>query len=286
MTTNKDELREQQKQQWGAASVGWEKWDDWFDRMPFQTDLSTWICDTAKLRPGHRVLDLACGTGYPAVSAAERVRPGGSVVATDLTSEMVAATRRKAAKLGLDNLEVREMDAENIDYPDASFDAVTMRFGLMFCPDPVRAVAEVRRVLRPGHRAVFVVWDEPSKNPFFTTIGQVVAQFVPMPPPDPSLPGVFRLAPPGELKRVMQAGGLDDVAVESRETEMTYRSLDEYWQIQTDLAAPLKAAIATLGSDDVARLKQAAIEAARAFARPDGTVVFRATALGGVGVKR
>ncbi len=170
-------------------------------RQKQHTDLVNWICDAAGMRPGHVVLDVACGAGQPSTTAAQRVRPDGRVIATDLSPQMADVTRRKAQRLGLDNLDVREMDAQALAFNDASFDTATCRFGLMFCPDPVRAASEVRRVLRPGARFALAVWDVPEKNPFLTSLAAVVSQFVPMPPPDPTAPGVFRLAPPGELER-------------------------------------------------------------------------------------
>ena len=254
-----DELTHAQKAQWSAAALGWERWGDWFDRN--SGDLAGWLCDAASVKPGHTVLDLACGAGQPSATAAARVRPGGRVVATDLSPDMIAVTQRKARTLGLDNLEAREMDMQALTFPDASFDAATCRFGLMFCPDPVKAASEIRRVLKPGARFATAVWDVPAKNPFFTSITAVLGQFVPLPPPDPTAPGVFRLAPPGELERVLKAGGFSTVAVEARPLMLTYASLDEYWEIQTALAAPLRAALASLSADKIAQLKAKVFEA-------------------------
>jgi SAM-dependent methyltransferase len=148
------------------------------------------------------------------------------------------------------------MDAQALAFSDASFDAATCRFGLMFCPEPVRAASEVCRVLKPGARFALAVWDVPDKNPFFTSISSVLAQFVPMPPPDPTAPGVFRLAPPGELERVLRAAGFFDIAIEPRPMRLTYDSLEDYWRIQTDLAAPLRAALASMTPDRVEDLKR------------------------------
>jgi enediyne biosynthesis protein CalE5 len=247
------ELTEQQKAQWSAAAPGWERSSEWFDRN--STDLVNWICDAAGMRPGDTVLDVACGAGQPAVSAAQRVRPDGRVIATDLSPQMADVTRRRAQRLGLDNVEVREMDAQALGFPDASFDAATCRFGLMFCPEPVRAASEVRRVLKPGARFALAVWDVPERNPFFTSMASVVAQFVPGPPPDPTAPGVFRLAPPGELERVLRSAGFSDISIEPRPLRLTYDSLEDYWRIQTDLAAPLRAALASMAPDRVQALK-------------------------------
>jgi len=248
-----DELTSQQKAQWSAAAHGWERWGDWFDRN--SGSLAGWLCDAAGMKPGQQVLDLACGSGQPSATAAARVRPGGHVIATDLSPDMVAVTARKAKTLGLDNLEAREMDAQALTFPDASFDAATCRFGLMFCPDPVKAASEIRRVLKPGARFATAVWDVPAKNPFFTSITGVLGEFVTLPPPDPTAPGVFRLAPPGELERVLKAGGFTTVAVEARPITLTYDSLEQYWEIQTALAAPLRAAIASLSPETVLQLK-------------------------------
>jgi len=256
--TSANELTSQQKAQWSAAASGWERWGDWFERN--SGGLSEWMCDAAGVGPGRQLLDLACGPGPLATLAAARVRPDGKVVATDLSPDMVAVTTRKQQRLGLDNLEVLEMDMQALTFADASFDAVTCRFGLMFCPDLVRAASEARRVLRRGGRAAIVVWDVPAKNPFFTSITGVLGEFVPLPPPDPAAPGVFRLAPPGELERVLKAGGFSAVTVEARPIALTYESLDQYWEIQTALAAPLRAAIASLSAEKVAQLKARVFE--------------------------
>ena len=181
-------------------------------------------------------------SGQPAATAAQRVTPGGRVTAIDLSPDMVAITRRKTQRLGLGNLEAQEMDVQALTFKDDTFDAATCRFGLMFCPDPVRGASEIRRVLKPKARFATAVWDVPAKNPFFTSIAGVLAEFVPMPPPDPTAPSVFRLAPPGELERVLRAAGFSDVRVEARPLVLSYPSLEKYWEIQTDLAAPLKAA--------------------------------------------
>jgi SAM-dependent methyltransferase len=264
-----DEITSQQKAQWSAAAGGWERRSEWFDRN--SGNLAGWLCDAAGMKPGDLVLDLACGSGQPSATAAERVRPAGRVIATDLSPDMVAVTMRKAQRLGLDNLEGREMNMQALAFPDASFDAATCRFGMMFCPDPVKAAAEIHRVLKPGARFATAVWDVPAKNPFFTSITGVLGEFVPLPPPDPAAPGVFRLAPPGELERVLKAGGFSGVTVEARPITLVYESLDDYWEIQTDLAAPLRSALASLSPDKIDQLKAKLFEALKPHL--DGTKV-------------
>src|SRR5260221_11953073 len=96
-----DEITQQQRAQWSAAALGWERRGDWFDQN--SGNLAGWLCDAAAMKPGHTVLDLACGSGQPSPTAAERVRPGGGGVAPDLPPAMVAVPTRRAQKLGLDN---------------------------------------------------------------------------------------------------------------------------------------------------------------------------------------
>ena len=102
-------------------------------------------------------VDLASGPGEPAVTIARLVGPDGGVVATDLVEEMLAGARRRIAD-GVGNLEAQTADMQDLPFADGSFDRVTCRFGIMFAPEPARAFAEVRRVLRPGGKCAFMVW--------------------------------------------------------------------------------------------------------------------------------
>jgi SAM-dependent methyltransferase len=271
-----DEITTQQKAQWSAAAAGWERRSEWFDRN--SRDLAGWLCDAAGMKPGDTVLDLACGSGQPSATAAERVRPGGRVIATDLSPDMVAVTLRKAQRLGLDNLEAREMDMQALAFPDATFDAATCRFGMMFCPDPVKAAAEIHRVLKPGARFATAVWGVPAKNPFFTTLSGVLGEFVPPPPPDPTAPGVFRLAPPGEIERVLTTGGFSHVTVEARPITLVYESPEEYWAIHSELSAPLRTALTSLSPETIDQVKVKLFEALKPYS-DSATISLTATPL-------
>lgn len=278
MANTHEQHKEQQRLQWGASAPAWEDQAEFVVRT--LDGLAERLLDLAGVASGKRVLDIACGAGEPSIGAARR---GAAVTATDLAPAMVEATRRRASQAGV-SLEARVADAEALDFPDGSFDALTCRFGLMFCPQPERAAAEMRRVLRPGGRFAIAVWDVPEHNPFFTVIGGVMQKFAPAPPPDPAAPGVFRLAPPGELERVMRAGGFADVSIEPISLTFDYDSPEHYWTVQSDLAAPLKAAVQKLPPDDVARLRDAVIEAGR-LAMSDGVVRFAARALVATGAR-
>jgi ubiquinone/menaquinone biosynthesis C-methylase UbiE len=116
------------------------------------------MLEMAALRPGWRVLDVACGTGLVSFRAAAAVGERGAVVGTDISGEMVETARRGAALRDLGNVSFERSDAEALPWPDASFDAALCALGLMYVPDPVRALCEMRRLLRPGGCAAVAVW--------------------------------------------------------------------------------------------------------------------------------
>jgi SAM-dependent methyltransferase len=264
------------KSQWGAAAAGWDHWSEWYARN-FQPVIA-WCCDAALLKPGCAVLDLACGSGEPALDAARRVQPGWRVTAIDIAPEMLAVAERRAEQAGIRNIEFQGMDAENLRLPDEAFDAVTFAYGLMFCPDAVRAVAEARRVLKPGGRFAFVLWDEPAKSPFLTVAGRSLAQLFPAQPPDPNAPGAFRFSQPGALDAILRAGGFTDFSIESRPMTLECGSIAEYWQLFTDVAAGVKAKVASLAEPDAARLRELVETAAGPYVE-GGRVRLEATSL-------
>jgi ubiquinone/menaquinone biosynthesis C-methylase UbiE len=276
-----DQQKAQQREAWSVAAPAWERNDEWLEET--MGALSRWLVTATKLAPGMRVLDLACGAGEPAVSAARAVAPSGRVVATDLSPAMVEASQRRFDRLGLP-IEARVMDAETIDFPDATFDAVTMRFGMMFCPDPARVAREIHRVLKPGGRFALSVWDQPQFNSFFTAIAQVAAKYIQLPPPDPTAPGPFRLAAPGALESTLRAGGFTEISIEPFPVVMRYASPERYWELQTELAAPIRSAISTLAPEELAKLRAAVIEVGIANTVGD-EVRFNAQPLTATGVR-
>ena len=116
----------------------------------------------ADIQPGMEVLDLASGTGDPAITIAGLVEDG-HVTASDLSPAMLEACTEHAREAGLTNLTCQQADAESLPFADDSFDRVTSRLGIMYFVDVQTALAEIMRVLKPGGVATFLVWDSPRR---------------------------------------------------------------------------------------------------------------------------
>jgi ubiquinone/menaquinone biosynthesis C-methylase UbiE len=167
-------------------------------------DAQTALLAAAALRPGQRVLDVACGTGLVSLEAARAVGPTGRVLGIDLSGAMVDATRHAARQRQVANLDVARMDAEALDLPDASVDVVLCALGLMYLPEPERAVREMRRVLRPGGRLVLAVWGERSRCGWASVFAIVAAEVA-----SEVCPLFFRLGARDALARLCEDAGFE-----------------------------------------------------------------------------
>jgi len=184
-----------QREQWNKDGAAWRRWTPTLER--WYGVATRQMLDLARIQPGQRILDVAAGAGEPAVSAAERVGPGGYVLATDISEGVVELARQVAAERGLQQIETRAMDGEKLDLPDASFDAVLCRLGLMYMPHPVTALREWRRVLRPGGRVAVAVFSTPDRNSWGALPASVTRQRAQLPPPFRGNPGRSAWVLPG-----------------------------------------------------------------------------------------
>jgi SAM-dependent methyltransferase len=185
---------------------------------------------------------------------------------------MLAAATRIAEAAGIDNIEARECTADRLPFPDATFDSATCRFGLMFVPDPGRAVAELARVVRPGGRIAVSVWARPDDNPWATIPAAAIADEVAQPAPGADTPGMFRCAAPGAVSALYQAAGLREITEWDVPVAMTTDTADEYWRMVSELTAPVVAALDQL--DDAAR-GRVAVEVIRAAMRYQSSGALR-----------
>lgn len=177
----------------------------------------------AALRPGERVLDVACGTGLVSLAAAAAVAPGGQVLGVDIAERMVEAAREQAAQRGL-ALATRfaRMDAERLAAPDnVGYDAALCALGLMYLPDPLQALREMRRVLRPGGRVVLAVWGERARcgwSSVFPIVDAEVSSEV--------CPLFFALGTGEALARACEAAGLAVTSSTRLATTLVYADAD------------------------------------------------------------
>src|SRR4051812_6991011 len=142
---NSVEFRESQHKHWDSAAVGWMDWSAFNDSA--DRHISERLVELAEVRSGSRVLDIATGYGEPALTAARRAGPEGSVVATDISPEMLLFGRERAAAAGLGNVEFMESDASDLEFPPGSFDAAVSRWGIIFEPDAEAAAGRIRGFL-------------------------------------------------------------------------------------------------------------------------------------------
>jgi ubiquinone/menaquinone biosynthesis C-methylase UbiE len=208
-TFDPDHYKQTTREQWQDAAEAWHRWDPvlraWLGPA---TDV---MLDLAAIGEGDHVLDVAAGAGEPALTAAKRVGPSGQVLATDISSNILAFARRAAREQQLTQVETRVMDGEQLDLPDGAFDAVLSRVGLIYFPNQQRALAEVRRVLKPGGRFAAMVYTTPEHNRFFSIPVAIIRRRAQLPPPLSGQPGPFSLGGPGVLEEALRRAGFRDV---------------------------------------------------------------------------
>jgi len=239
-------VKQQQKKDWGEAAAGWRHYDD--QMMRVSAPVTEMLLELAQVGPGKRVLDVACGTGEPALPAAKMVGPAGFVLATDMAPEMIEVAREKASSQGVVNVEFRVVDGEELGVDPNTFDAVTCRWGMMFMPEPLKFLYQSGEALKSGGRIAVAVWGSPERNPFITLPMVTVRKHVEVPAQDPSAPGgIFSFADRSRLEFVFEQAGFGDIRVEAFELPMSvWDSGYEYWQFCTAIMGPLRALLETL----------------------------------------
>jgi len=240
--TDAKAIKDQQRQQWGRAAAGWKKHDERF--RPLTAPVTQKLLELAGVGLGMRVLDVACGTGEPAMPAAQMVGDTGFVLATDMAPEMIEVAREKSAAQGITNVEFRLVDGEEIDVPPDSFNAVTCRWGMMFMPEPLNFLHQAHRALKPGGRIALSVWGPPERNPFIVLPMTILRKHYEGPPlPNPTDPGgIFSFADEKKLDFVLTQAGFANVRVDPLELPMAvFDSGQEYLQYMMDIAGPLAA---------------------------------------------
>jgi SAM-dependent methyltransferase len=197
------------REQWDSAAQAWHNWGPTLQQwLGPATEL---MLDMAGVGPGSRVLDVAAGAGEQTLHAAKRVGPGGLVLATDISSKILEFAQQNALAQGYGNVRTRTLDGENLHVEPGSFDAVISRVGLIYFPDQQKALAGMRKALKPGGRLGAIVYSTADRNQFFAVPVSIVRRHANLPPPAPGQPGPFSLGGDGVLRDALTRAGFQEI---------------------------------------------------------------------------
>jgi SAM-dependent methyltransferase len=265
-----EEFRSTSRERWESVAAGWETRRSEFQRAA--EPVSDWMLRAIAPQPGEAILELAAGVGDTGFAAAALIGPDGRLISTDGAEAMIEAARRRAAELGLENVEHRAMEAEWIDLPTASVDAVLCRWGYMLLADPEAALRETRRVLRSGGRLALAAWAGPEHNPWVTQTGAELVGRGLTPPPAPGDPGMFAFAAEGRIEELLLSAGFEEERVEA--VDLTFRapSFDEFWEFQFDTSPALGDALANVSPVERDAIHEAVAERLAPWRAGDGSL--------------
>ena len=216
------------------------------------------------------MLELGAGTGETGFEAAAILGEDGRLISTDFSPEMVEVARRRGSELGLGNVDYRVIDAERIELDSGSVDGVLCQSTYMLVADPAAALAETRRVLRPGGRLALSVWGAPERNPWASIGGMILVERGHMPRPEPGAPGVFSMASEERTRALLDGAGFRSVRTEEVPVRFAFRDLDDYEQWVIDVAGPFAMVVRGLPEDEREVLRVRLREAFVPFATDGG----------------
>src|ERR687889_768904 len=268
MPTQPEAARQRSRATWDAVATGWytQRGGIWESSRP----VSEWMIRRLDPQPGDIVLELAAGLGDTGLRAARLVGRSGRLIITDFAPEMVAAARRRAEELGLENVEFRTLDAERMDLETNSVDGALCRWGYMLMIDPAAAFAETRRVLRPGGRLAFSVWAARERNPALSLVGGVLESRGHIPPPDPGAPSAFAMADPGRIRELVVGAGFAEPEIEEVAFRWPFADQDAYWRYVTETAASASPVLRALSPEVQNTVREQVHEAARPYRSGEG----------------
>jgi ubiquinone/menaquinone biosynthesis C-methylase UbiE len=209
--------RRVQRYGWDKASGYYEAY--WQEQLyPAQQKL----LQLANIKRGDKIIDIACGTGLVSFPAAEQAGEKGFVMATDISDKMVETGTTIAKEKNISTIRFQRMDAEELAVEDNSYDIALCALGLMYFPDPLKAIKEMYRLLKPGGHAVAAVWGQ-RKNCGWADVFEIVDRRV----ASEVCPMFFNLGNEGTLQQYMSAGGFNNISIERINTVLNYSSGEE-----------------------------------------------------------
>jgi SAM-dependent methyltransferase len=245
---NQGEERRVRLENWAAMAVGWERARE--ERERVAAPVTEWLAQALAPKLGDVVLELAAGQGDVGFAVARLLGENGRLISSDFSAAMLEIARRRSEELGLTNVEFRELDAEDLDLEEDFVDGVVCRWGYMLMPNPAIALAETRRVLRPGGRLAFAVWASGDRNPWVSAAGRTLVAHGHAPPPEAGEPGMFVLADEKELRALLVDAGFANVEMDNVPVHNDYRDVDEYIRRTTEMGGMFSRGWAAASEDE------------------------------------
>jgi ubiquinone/menaquinone biosynthesis C-methylase UbiE len=228
---------------------------DSYDRSPlsFWNHFGGQTIERLSLPPGSSVLDVCCGAGASALSAAKLVGPRGKVIGVDLAKELLELARAKAARQHLGNIQFELGDMLSLRFPNESFDAVVCVFGIFFVPDMAKAMRELWRLVRRGGQLAVTTWGpnlfEPANTAFWRSIKNVRAElYKGFNPWD-------RINDPANLEKILRGGGVEAPKITAENRLHPISSAEDWWTII--LGSGYRGTIEQLNASERERVKDA-----------------------------
>lgn len=225
------------------------------------------IVAAANVKNGQRVLDIACGTGEPAISIATLLQANGEVVGVDISPAPLEIARQRAQHRNLRNVQFEQCDAHRLSFPDNSFDRVTSRLGIMFFEDLSNALREMHRVLKPGGRVTLLAWGVMGQPYFSSTIGTLLRLF-----PGSDMPAaarkMFAFGQPGLLAGKLRAAGFSAVEEKFLTVPWTWPGTpEEVWEYFKEVTIPFAPLIKSVPPERQAEVDNAVTAAISQYAQ-------------------
>jgi len=246
---------------WNKVSSGWKKWDffitEWLGNAGAQ------LLEMADVRDNMRVLDVAAGSGEPGLTIARKF-PACKVIGTDVSEEMTRIALEKASAETLENYTAVACDSSKMPFQDNYFDIALSRFGVMYFSDMHSTINEMKRMLKSGGRIALNAWSSPEKNSWATLISSTIHEKLNLPaPPADAVGNLFRCSKAGTLSSLLEQTGFGDIEELESSGEVTLDSAEQYWNIMTEIAGPIAAALAKASKDEYVEIKETVLEKAR-----------------------
>ncbi len=221
------------------------------------------------IRPGEKVLDIACGPGAASLRAAAAVGPRGTVDAVDFAEKMISIASTRPRRDDSAPIVWRRMDAQRLEFPGGSFDAVICQLGLMLFARPKLALGEMARVAKPGGRVSCLVQGEAAKMLFTSLLNKTMVKHVPE-LKIPGAPTIYDFGPPGVLEDALSQAGLARVESRRLSGKFHFESPQAYWETMASGAGRTGVLIQSLEPAKRQALKEEVLAKSAAFVTPDG----------------